>query len=80
MVLPKPSPPDTDYREVLNAPEHLVAEILDGTLHLSPRPRRRHGKVEKRLGFALRGFDDPEGPDDPGGWVIELEPEPGVGS
>ena len=26
------------YQDVLDAPEHMVAEIIDGELHLSPRP------------------------------------------
>ena len=26
------------YQDVLDAPAHQVAEIVDGTLHLSPRP------------------------------------------
>jgi hypothetical protein len=30
------------YEDVLSAPEHKVAEILDGELFLSPRPAPRH--------------------------------------
>lgn len=59
------------YRE---APADVVAEILDGELSLLPRPHPRHASAAKRLGGALRGFDDPEG-DEPGGWVILIEPE-----
>jgi len=75
MVLRKPTEPDADYGAVLSAPEHLVAEILDGELHLSARPRRRHGKAHRRLYAELAGFDGPNGPEDPGGWVLEIEPE-----
>ena len=33
------------YDDVLNAPEHKVAEILDGELFLSPRPAPRPRRV-----------------------------------
>ncbi|MCC6624776.1 MAG: Uma2 family endonuclease [Deltaproteobacteria bacterium] len=75
MVARREVTPDAEYADVLAAPEHMVAEIIDGALHLSPRPRRRHGKAYRRLWGALAPFDAPAGPDDPGGWVIELEPE-----
>ncbi len=65
---------EASYADVMSAPEHMVAEILDGELHLTPRPRRRHGKAQMRIAVGLRGLHDPE-PDDPGGWVIEIEPE-----
>jgi hypothetical protein len=28
------------YQDVLDAPENMVAEVVDGELHLMPRPRR----------------------------------------
>lgn len=62
------------YQDVLNAPEHLVAEILDGDLYLSPRPAPRHADASSGLGAALRGpFDRGRG--GPGGWRILFEPE-----
>ncbi|MBL8787097.1 MAG: Uma2 family endonuclease [Deltaproteobacteria bacterium] len=75
MVRQKRSTPEARYDDVMAAPDHLVAEILDGELHLTPRPRRRHGKAQRRLFAALIGFDDPQDPGEPGGWVIEIEPE-----
>jgi Uma2 family endonuclease len=63
------------YADVLAAPEHMVAEILNGELVLSPRPGPRHARAASRLGMALGGFDgDPVG-DGPGGWWILDEPE-----
>jgi len=56
------------------APEHLVAEIIDGELSLLPRPRRRHARGATRLAGKLVKFDDPA-VGDPGGWVILAEPE-----
>lgn len=58
----------------LAAPEHMVAEVIDGDLHLLPRPRRRHGLASSRLGARLGEFSDPD-EGDPGGWVILDEPE-----
>jgi len=57
-----------------NAPEHMVAEIIDGELSLMPRPRPRHATAATRLARALGGFHDPDD-GDPGGWVILVEPE-----
>jgi Uma2 family endonuclease len=57
-----------------SAASHQVAEILDGQLHLMPRPRLRHARGATRLSSRLAPFDDPaEG--EPGGWVILIEPE-----
>ena len=57
-----------------NAPETVVAEIIDGQLSLMPRPRRRHSHGATRLVGRLSGFSDP-GEGDPGGWIILTEPE-----
>jgi Uma2 family endonuclease len=55
-------------------PPEQVAEILDGELVVSPRPAPRHARAATRLVGRLRAFDEPEG-DEPGGWVILIEPE-----
>jgi Uma2 family endonuclease len=56
------------------APEEMVAEILDGELHLSPRPARPHANVASNLGgLLLAPFKFGRG--GPGGWVILDEPE-----
>jgi hypothetical protein len=31
------------YDDLLKAPDHLIAEIIDGVLHTSPRPAGPHG-------------------------------------
>ena len=62
------------YDDLLAVPSHLVAEILDGELHTSPRPAPRHADAATGLGGALRGpFDRGRG--GPGGWRILGEPE-----
>ena len=62
------------YQDVLDAPAHRVAEIVDGTLHTQPRPAPRHAVASSRLGIDLGGpFDRGRG--GPGGWWILDEPE-----
>jgi len=62
------------YEELMAVPDHKVAEILDGELHVSPRPAPRHALASSRLGGDLIGpFDAGRG--GPGGWWILDEPE-----
>ena len=62
------------YQDVLDAPPHMVAELVGNTLHLSPRPAVRHAHASKSLAFELVGpFDRGRG--GPGGWIILPEPE-----
>lgn len=62
------------YEDLLAVPEHLVGEIIRGTLVTSPRPASRHARASSRLGGSLDGpFDRGKG--GPGGWVILDEPE-----
>lgn len=63
----------------LAVPEECVAEILDGELHVQPRPGVRHARAASRLGGDLVGFDR-EGTGGPGGWIILFEPELHLGS
>ena len=62
------------YQDVLDAPPHRVAEIVDGMLHTHPRPAIPHARASSSLGVKIGGpFDnDPGGP---GGWWIVFEPE-----
>ncbi len=66
--------PRATYQDVLDAPPHRVAEVVDGVLHTSPRPALPHARASSSLGFKIGGpFDyDPGGP---GGWWIIDEPE-----
>ena len=34
------------YQDVLDAPAHQVAEIVDGTLHTHPRPAMPHARAK----------------------------------
>jgi Uma2 family endonuclease len=62
------------YDDVLSAPPHLIAEIVDGDLALSPRPASRHGAAASTLGEEL-GPPFKRGRGGPGGWIIVDEPE-----
>ena len=55
-------------------PDHLVAEILGGELHTSPRPGVPHALATTGLGGDLIGAFD-RGRGGPGGWWILVEPE-----
>ncbi|MBL9019769.1 MAG: Uma2 family endonuclease [Myxococcales bacterium] len=71
---PAPKKPRATYQDVLDAPEHEVAEIVAGQLHLSPRPAAPHASVMSLLGADLiAAFGRGRG--GPGGWTILIEPE-----
>ncbi len=62
------------YQDVLDAPPHMVAEVLAGTLHTHPRPAMRHAWASSILGGELVApFGRGRG--GPGGWWIVDEPE-----
>ena len=62
------------YQDVLDAPAHRVAEIVDGTLHTHPRPAAPHALAKSSLGSDLSNpFQFGRG--GPGGWWIIDEPE-----
>ena len=61
------------YEEILGAPEHLVAEIMDGELLLSPRPAKPHAAAATALGEEL-GPPFKRGRGGPGGWILIDEP------
>ncbi len=62
------------YRDVLDAPPRVVAEVLAGTLHTHPRPAPRHARASSIIGGELVGPYD-RGRGGPGGWWIVDEPE-----
>ena len=74
MSLPAHGRRPATYDDLLAVPDHLVAEILDGDLHTSPRPAPRHAQATSGLTIDLGGpFDRGRG--GPGGWHILAEPE-----
>jgi len=67
------------YEDVLAAPEHMVAEVLDGELFLHPRPALPHSAAASALGEEL-GPPFKRGKGGPGGWIILDEPELHLGA
>ncbi len=75
---PMPRVPPFDrpatYEDLVKLPDHLVAEIVNGELHASPRPAPPHAEAESVLGGILvPPFHLGRG--GPGGWWILDEPE-----
>jgi len=62
------------YEDVLRAPEHMIAEIIDGDLSLQPRPAKPHAAAATALSEEL-GPPFKRGRGGPGGWILLFEPE-----
>ena len=64
------------YEDLMQVPDHLVAEIIDGELITSPRPATPHARAHSVIGQDLSPFDRrPGSPGGPGGWWLLDEPE-----
>jgi hypothetical protein len=73
MALPRKKP--ARCKDVLAAPEHLVAEIVDDELYLSPPPASPHAVALSNLTAELLSQNSAMDAQRPGGWVILAEPE-----
>jgi len=62
------------YQDVIDSPEHMVAEIIGGELRLSTRPAGPATAAASALGEEL-GPPFKRGRGGPGGWLILDEPE-----
>ncbi len=62
------------YQDVLDAPPHMVAEVVAGTLHMQPRLAKRHAWASSVMGIEI-GAPFGRGKGGPGGWAILFEPE-----
>ncbi|MEW6218682.1 MAG: Uma2 family endonuclease [Thermodesulfobacteriota bacterium] len=72
------APRHATYHDLQALPDHVTGEILAGELVATPRPSRRHSFAASHLGGGLvppYGL----GRGGPGGWVILVEPELGLG-
>ena len=66
--------PQATYQDVLDAPPHMVAEIVSGKLYTHPRPAFLHAIANSGLGARIATrFHFGDG--GPGGWWILNEPE-----
>ena len=74
LELAEPAEREATYEDLLQAPPHLVAEILCGRLQTHPRPAPRHARSSSALtGKLFDPYDSGDG--GPGGWWILDEPE-----
>jgi len=75
----EPAKREATYEDLFNIPENTTGEIINGQLVVTPRPSRRHVYTSSSLVGKLTPpyqFGDANGP---GGWIIVIEPEIGLG-
>lgn len=69
------------YEDLLQAPDNVVAEIVDGELITSPRPASAHALTAWAIGQGAGPFSRRLGEGGgPGGWWILFEPELHLGA
>ncbi len=80
-VVPRVPPFDrpATYEDLAQLPDTMVAEIVDGELHASPRPAVPHAVAGSALA-SLLGPPYSLGRGGPGGWWILYEPELHLGA
>lgn len=67
---------EATYDDLRKLPDHVVGEIINGELIVSPRPASPHANAARSVGSQIDGFHGPAGSGPgPGGWVILPEPE-----
>lgn len=71
----EPARQSATYQDVLNAPDHLIAEIIDGDLSLQPRPGPKHAAVASNVTADVLTFGRGRGGGGALGWRILAEPE-----
>lgn len=72
----KPAPCLATYEDLLDLPENVVGEIIDGELIVSPRPAPAHANAKSCAAMDLGPYHrQAGGPHGPGGWRILFEPE-----
>ncbi len=69
-----PTPIKATYQDVVDAPPHKVAQIVDGKLYVHSRPAPPHAVAGTVLGGIVNQFFH-RGHDGPGNWWILFEPE-----
>lgn len=62
------------YEDLMALPDRVIGEIVDGKLHVSPRPAPPHARAASVLGEEL-GPPFNRGRGGPGGWILLDEPE-----
>lgn len=62
------------YDDILALPPNVTGQIVDGELHVTPRPSNPHATASSTLGMDIGGAYQ-RGRGGPGGWWIVDEPE-----
>ncbi len=75
----EPAKKKATYKDLFNIPENMAGELIDGELIVTPRPSRKHIYAASRLDKEI-GSPYELGSGGPGGWIILVEPEIGLGS
>ena len=63
------------YQDVIDSPDHMIAEIVDGELYQTTRPGAPHTVAASLLLGLLHAPFSPGGGGGPGGWTVLFEPE-----
>jgi Uma2 family endonuclease len=74
----EPAKKRVTYEDLFTIPENTTGEIIGGELIVSPRPSRKHVYAASTLGSEI-GPAYHTGRGGPGGWIILIEPEIGLG-
>jgi Uma2 family endonuclease len=61
------------YQDVIDSPDHMIAEIVDGELYQTNRPGGPHTLAATHMVRLLVPFSPDGG--GPGGWMVLFEPE-----
>lgn len=69
-----PARREATYEDLLRLPDHMLAQVLSGDLHVTPRPAAGHSGIEGDLYLELGG-PFLRGRGGPGGWWLAVEPE-----
>jgi len=66
----EPAEKEASYEDLLQVPDNLVAEILGGRLHTSPRPAPKHARAASSLGVEVGAPYDKQGAWR-AGWLVD---------
>lgn len=74
----EPAKRDATYEDLYSIPENMTGEIINGEIIATPRPSREHSMIASNLGAeTIPPYTFGRG--GPGGWIIIIEPEIGLG-
>jgi Uma2 family endonuclease len=76
----QPARTEATYEDLVNLPENITGEIIDGELIAAPRPARRHLHAASILGGEIMPPYQFGRGGGPGGWIIYDEPEIHLGA